>query len=94
MWPFSKRKEPTRAETEAQLQAAAMQLPAKPLHKHQTAADQLDYWCKQHKATYEITRSTTAVVVRVHLPEGDTFAGKGETTMAAVVAVCKKLGAA
>lgn len=91
MWPFSKKDTPPPIPTSED--AAVLRLPPKPLHKHQTAADQLDYWCKRHKATYERYARDGVVFVRVHLPEGDTFAGKGATTLEAVVMVCKKLGA-
>jgi hypothetical protein len=72
----------------------AVQLPAKPADKHQTAADVLDYYCAKHKATYERTRKGERVRVRVHMPSGDVLAGTGATTLEAVTAVVQKMEAA
>lgn len=73
--------------------AEAINLPAKPVAKHQTPADVLDYWCHKFGATYDRERTKDNVRIRVHLPSGDTLSGNGATTVAAVTAVVTKLEA-
>lgn len=103
MWPFNRKSKTLPGSWTFEQNASGtiggdeprpFKLPAKPVAKHQTTADMLDYYCQQHKATYERQRGQDGIVrVKVLLPEGDVFVGKGETTLDAVIAVVKKLEA-
>lgn len=100
MWPFtSKRTAPMTAQQTAGGTIGGeaprpFTLPAKPMAKHQTTADVLDYHCRERKATYERQVVGGKVQIRVHLPSGDTLSGTGATTLEAVTAVVRKLEAA
>lgn len=96
MWPF-KRKQKGEVFAQGHVgfsgAAVAVHNPAKPVAKHQTPADVLDYWCHKFGATYDRERTKDNVRIRVHLPSGDTLSGNGTTTVAAVTAVVTKLEA-
>lgn len=70
---------------------AAFTLPPKPVQKHQTAADALDFWTRKHKATYTIDRTPDNVRVSVALPDGTVLTGNMPSTATAVAAVVDKL---
>jgi hypothetical protein len=64
-----------------------------PLHKHQTAADLLDWLCMRHKASYRILRYGDGVLVLLDMPDQSVVAsGLCATTALAVAALHKKLG--
>lgn len=93
MWPFTKKPSPA-AVPRASTEAVAFQLKPKPVQKHQTPADVLDYWCHKFGATYERQpRQDGSVRVRVLLPNGDVVSGNAATTALAVAEVSKKLEA-
>jgi len=77
----------------ASLPAGPTQLPVRPPHLHETAADALDFFCAKHNCKYEILHTPTERVVRLHFyHEGIpqplmTLAGRGPRVPAAVADV-------
>lgn len=101
MWPFKTKETAPKVVQQAAggtiggLEPRPVSLPAKPIAKHQTTADVLDFYCQKHKATYERSISEGGKIrIRVHMPDGDVLAGQGATTLDAVTVVIKKMEAA
>ena len=90
MWPFT-RKPPAAA---APVVPVLTTRKIKPVGKHETFADRLDWACQQYKATYEIQRTASEVIVRLVMDDGHYIvSGRGRTTGEAVTAVLKKMEA-